>query len=73
MFLKLAYLPSKLRFEAKVKLRIERAKFQFFLIVFLQWSSAIVQLSHKKTMDSDESDHESYCTFVEPLMRQCVK
>ena len=42
----------------RVKLRIERAKFQFALIVFLQKSSVIVQLSHKKkTMDSDESYH----------------
>ena len=42
----------------RVKLQIERAKFQFVLIVFFQYSSVIVQLSHKKKpMDSDESYH----------------
>ena len=32
----------------RVKLRIKKAKFRFVLIVFLQQSSVIVQLSHKK-------------------------
>ena len=56
----------------RVKLRIERAKFQFVLIVFCNRAVFFFNFLIQK-MDADESDHESYCTFVDMLMRQCVR
>ena len=40
-----------------VKLRIERAKFQFVLIVFCNRAVLLFNFLIKKTMDSDESYH----------------
>ena len=41
----------------RVKLRIERAKFQFVLIIFCNRTVLLFNFLIKKTMDSDESYH----------------
>ena len=41
----------------RVKLRIEKTKFQFVLIVFCSSSVLLFNFLIKKTMDSDESYH----------------
>ena len=41
----------------RVKLRIERAKFQFVLIVFCNRAVLLFNVLKKKAMDSDESCH----------------
>ena len=41
----------------RVKLRIERAKFQFILIVFCNRAVLLFNFLIKKTMDSDKSYH----------------
>ena len=41
----------------RVKLRIERAKFQFVLIIFCNRAVLLFNFLIKKTMDSDESYH----------------
>ena len=49
----------------RVKLRIERAKFQFVLIVFCNRAVLLFNFLIKKTMDSDESYH-SESEFYNP-------
>ena len=53
-----------------VKLRIERAKFQFVLIVFCNRAVLLFNFFIKKNNGLTNS---FYCTFVDTLMRQCVK
>ena len=56
----------------KVKLRIERAKFQFVLIIFRNRAVLLFNflIKHQWILNSVFS---FYCTFVDTLMRQCVK
>ena len=53
----------------RVKLRIERAKFQFVLIVFCNSAMLLLNFLIKKTMDSDESYHSDViCWHVDETL-----
>ena len=60
----------------RVKLRIERAKFQFVLIVLCNRAVLLFNFLKKKTMDSDESYHSEseFITQTKRIKRttQCV-
>ena len=55
-----------------VKLRVERAKFQVVLIVFC--NRAVLLFNFERNFTQCKSIHFIvHCTFVDTLMRQCVK
>ena len=59
----------------RVKLRIERTKFQFVLIVFCSRAVLLFNFLIKKAMDSDESYHseiEFYCPNEEDKENNAV-
>ena len=60
----------------RVKLRIERGKFQFVLIVFCNRVVLLLSFLVKKTMDSDKSYHsesEFYCPNKEDKESNAVR
>ena len=55
--------------KGRVKLRIERANFQFVLIIFCNRALLLFNFLIKKTMDSDESYHSGViCWHVDETM-----